>query len=78
MCGAVLTGGVGAVELVSGRAEQGAWVVLTGRCGCPRWVGGGGYSRGGVDLGIGSDEYFDRTGCLGWVKWTPEARQFNG
>ena len=29
--------GVGAVQLMTGRAEQGAWIVLTGRCGCPRW-----------------------------------------
>ena len=42
----------------------GAWVVLTGRCGCPRWVGGGGYSRGGFDLDIGSDGFFDHTGGM--------------
>ena len=29
-CGSGVGGGV--------KAEQGAWVVLTGRCGCLRWV----------------------------------------
>ena len=36
--------------------------MYAGRFGYPRWVGGGGYSRGGLDLGIGSDGYFDHTG----------------
>ena len=46
-------------------AGKGAWVVLTGRSGCPRWVqllvaglDCGGCQQGGVDLDIGSDEYF--------------------
>ena len=30
--------GVGAVQLMTGRAEWGVWVVLTGRWGCLRWV----------------------------------------
>ena len=33
------------------------------RCGCPRWVGGGGGQRGGFNLEIGSDGYFDYSGC---------------
>ena len=51
---------------------QGAWVVQTGRCGCLRWVGGGGCQRGGVDLGIGSDGFFDHTGTdPGRARWSP-------
>ncbi len=42
-----------------GRVGQGVWVVLAGRCGGPRWVEGGGSQRGGFDLEIGSDEFFD-------------------
>ena len=38
---------------------QGTWIVQTGRCGGPRWVEGGGSQRGGFDLEIGSDEFFD-------------------
>ncbi len=41
---------------------QGVWVVFTGRCGCLRWVGSGDRQKGGFDLRIGSDGYFDFTG----------------
>ena len=62
MCGAGLSrrcwdGAVGGRV----KAEQCAWVVKTGRCGYLHWVelrgaglSCGGYSRGGVDLEIGS------------------------
>ena len=43
------------------RAEGRALIVLTGRCGCPRWVGGGDRQTGGVDLGTVTGEYFDCT-----------------
>ena len=69
--------GVGAVQLMTGRAEWGVWVVLTGRWGCLRWVqllGAGlscggcfcscGCKRGGFDLEIGSDGFFDHTGAV--------------
>ena len=36
---------------------QGAWIVSTGRCGCPRWVGGGGCLRGGIDLEFGANRH---------------------
>ena len=54
--------GVGVLCWCRGQAEWGAWVVLTLRCGCLRWVGSGGSQTGGVELGIGSAEFFDHTG----------------
>jgi hypothetical protein len=41
---------------------QGSWVVQSGRFGGLRWVGDSGRQRGGFDLEIGSDEFFDHTG----------------
>ena len=35
------------------------------RCGCARWVGGGGCQQGGFDLDIGSDGFFELSG-FGW------------
>ena len=71
MCGAGLTvwcwGGCVGVEVRRSGAEQGAWVALTGGCGCLRWVerlgtGAGDCLNASVFLEIGSDGYFDYTG----------------
>ena len=36
-----------------------------GRCGCARWVGGGGCQQGGFDPGIGSDGFLTRRDYAG-------------
>ena len=38
MCGAGLRVRCWGGCVVAGQAEQGAWIVLAGRCGCLRWV----------------------------------------